>query len=394
MTAPALDLAYGRVDCGGCVVDVTPMLEDIDSAPRRGVARAMLADAVRRGNGAASAVVPTVWGPVRTGAILGELHDVGFVGAAVPRAVAIAASHADAAAMQVVVVETELLPTTGGHWTAHAVVRRGGRWLLGAGEVTLPDQVAVDAGWARLLARAHAVFVDGPAPEAIDSAVRVLHEAFGVRAVVVDRAVLAAFGGRTGLATGADLLAGQPAPPRPKPRRSARAPVAMACALMVVAAGTAAWTHWPRPVPPDRDTVRVGQVELGVPGAWQRTDQSADARGSERAVFAAPDDGRRLIVVVSELRAGSTSTSVAESLRNRIAQRGDDAVAEFSTDLTYAGKHVIGYRENPASGASVAWYVTVDGRTQVSIGCQQGTGEESVEPACRGAVGSVRVRRT
>ncbi|ALG84155.1 type VII secretion-associated protein [Gordonia phthalatica] len=391
MTAPLLDLGYGRVDCGDQVLDVTPMLEEIDSASRRGVARRTFGALVRRCAGAGTVTVPTVWGPVRTGSMMAELHGAGFVGAPVPRAVAIAASHADAAAARVVVVETGLLPATGGHWSAHLVERRGDRWDLGRGEVTLPTEIPTDPGWARLLEYAAAVFVDGPDRESVGRAVDVLSASFGVRGVVVDRTVLVAFGGRTRAATGADLLAGLAAPPAAKPRRSTRVPAAVAGALLLATSGAAAWTHWPRETSPAQQTAQVGQAELTVPGAWLRTDQGSEVRGGDRAVFAAPDDGRRLIVVVSALRSGSTPTSVAESLRNRIAQRGDDVVAEFSENLDYAGRRVIGYRENPASGAPVAWYVTVDGGTQVSIGCQEGTGEESVEAACRGAVGSVRV---
>ena len=386
-----LDLAYGRVSCGDRTVDVTPMLEDIDSVLRRGVARPMLAEIVSRAAGATAVLLPTVWGPVRTGSLLAELHGVGFTGAPLPRAVAVAASHADAAATRVVVVETCLLPATGGHWSAHVVERRGGTWCLGPGEIALPTEVVTDPGWVRVLGEAHAVFVDGPDQLSRDRAIEAVSSSFGVRAVVVDRRVLADFGGRTRTVTAADLLAGLPPPPRPVQRQRGRAPAAVAAALAIAVGVTAVWTHWPRPTPPDRQTVRVGHAELAVPGPWLRTDQTSETRGSERAVFAAPDDGRRLIVVVSVLRAGSTSASVAESLRSRIAQRGDDAVAEFSENLDYAGRRVIGYRENPASGAPVAWYVSVDDETQVSVGCQQGTGPESIDHACRQAVGSVRV---
>lgn len=391
MTAPVLDLGYGRVECGDRVLDLTPMLEDIDSASRRSVARAPLADLVRRSLGAATVAVPTVWGPVRTESMMRELRGAGFIGAPVPRAVAIAASHADAAAAQVVVVETGLRPTTGGHWTAHPVVRRGGRWELGGGEVTLPGDIPTDRGWARLLTPAPVVFVDGPDHTSVERAVDVLAASFGVRSVIVDHAVLAAYGGRTRPVTGTDLLAGLPAPPEPNPGRGTRTPVAVAVTLLIAASAAAAWIHWPRAAVPDQQTVQVGPAELAVPGRWLRTDQAGEVRGSDRAVFAAPDDGRRLIVVVSVLRAGATPTSVAESLRNRIAQRGDDAVAEFSENLDYAGRRVIGYRENPESGAPVAWYVAVADGAQVSIGCQTGTGEASVETACRQAVGSVRV---
>ncbi|EGD56465.1 hypothetical protein SCNU_02902 [Gordonia neofelifaecis NRRL B-59395] len=385
-----LDLAYGTVRGPGGAVDVLPMLEDIDCAERRGVARPGLGAVVRRATEREAVLVPTVWGDVRTAALVGEFAAIGAVVRPIPRAVAIAASHADATVNRCAVVETCLLPATGGHWSVHAVSRVDGRWLLGRGAVTQPRRIPVDPSWAALLEDADAVFVDGPDHDSIRRAQRCIAESFGVRTVAVDRAVLERHGGRTGLATGADLLAGLSRPPQSRARRTARAPGVVAAVLLIAVAVAAGWMHWPRAAPPDRQTVQVGRAELSVPGRWHRSDLTDSGSGT-RAVFAAPDDGRRLIVVVSRLRTGSTSATVAESLRNRIGQRGDDVVAGFAADLSYAGRRVIGYRETPASGAPIAWYVTVDAGSQVSVGCQGGTGEDSVEDACRAAVGSVRV---
>lgn len=387
MTA-TIDVAYGRVTCGDRTLDLLPLLEDIDNAKRRAAARPAVAELVAQAGHVEHVLIPTVWGPVRTAALLDEFAVAGARPTPIARAVAIAAAHAEATAQRCVVVETCLLPTTGGHWSVHEVIRRDGQWMLGAGEVTLPRRVPVDPVWARLLESADAVFVDGGNPESVRRAQRVLTESFGVKPVPVERDVLALHGSRIGVVTGSDLLAGLPSPPAAPPPRGARIAGMVAVSLVAGVAATAAWVHWPRDVPPDRQTVQVGQAELTVPGQWRRTEQGA---AGQRVVFAAPDDGRRLIVVVSKLRSGSTPESVATSLRNRISQRGDDAVAEFTTDLSYAGKHVIGYRETPASGAPVSWYVTVSDPLQVSIGCQAGTGEGSVDEPCRSAVGSLQV---
>ncbi|MGB3603719.1 type VII secretion-associated protein [Gordonia sp. (in: high G+C Gram-positive bacteria)] len=390
MTTPTIDLAYGHVDDGDRRRDVSALLEDIDSVARRAIARPALAEWVAHAGHIDSVLVPTVWGPVRTASLLAEFTAVGARPKPIPRAVAIAASHAEATAQRCVVVETSLLPTTGGHWSAHAVTRHNGQWELGAGEVTLPQRIPVDPGWARLLETADAVFVDGPHAAVVQEARTLLATSFGVDAVPVERDTLVLHGSRTGVMTGADLLAGLPLPPVPARQRLSRAPAVVVGLLVTATVATAAWVHWPRAIPPDRTTAAVGAAQFEVPGSWRRTDQDAQA-GGHRAVFVSPDDGRRLIVVVSRLRAGSTAESVASSLRNRIAQRGDDAVAEFTPDLTYAGRHVIGYRETPVSGAPVAWYVTVEDPLQVSVGCQAGTGEHSVDGPCRATVGSLRV---
>ena len=133
-----------------------------------------------------------------------------------------------------------------------------------------------------------------------------------------------------------------------------------------------------------------------MPGDWRQSEQrtpsgSADDPSTTRAVFVDPDDGRRIIAVLTEVRAGSTRESVAGSLRNRIEQRGDDVVTEFSAATRFGGRDVIGYRESPASGGAIRWYVVVDDGLQVSIGCQAGTAAESPDDECAAAVRSVRV---
>ncbi|MFZ2511261.1 MAG: hypothetical protein WAW85_09265 [Gordonia sp. (in: high G+C Gram-positive bacteria)] len=87
---------------------------------------------------------------------------------------------------------------------------------------------------------------------------------------------------------------------------------------------------------------------------WRRTelscDRADDGRGL-RAVFADGADRRRLIVVVTALRDGADRDSVAQSLANRIAQRGDDVVVEFAPASSYGGREVISYREAPRIGS-------------------------------------------
>ncbi|MGO3325945.1 type VII secretion-associated protein, partial [Gordonia sp. (in: high G+C Gram-positive bacteria)] len=138
---------------------------------------------------------------------------------------------------------------------------------------------------------------------------------------------------------------------------------------------------------------KVGTVQVEVPAGWQRSDlpddRPADGAG-ERAVFADADDGSRILVVVTSLRAGSTRTSVADSLANRLAQRGDDAVLEFAPDTTFGGRRVISYRERPESGQQIAWYIDVERAVQTSVGCQRGSSGESVDVVCASVVASVR----
>ncbi|WP_026919396.1 type VII secretion-associated protein [Gordonia shandongensis] len=393
-TGPVLDLGFGVVDSGAGSVDVGPLVEDIDDVARRSRVRPVLAELARGIRGPLVVLHPTVWGGVRVPALLAELAGVGLRASAIPRAVAVAAAHADAGADRCAVVETALVPETGGHWSVHAVGRVDGRWVLGDGRVTAPGAVAGDEGWRVIVTDADAVVVDGPDPAEVASAVALLTDRFGVRAQTADRERIRRHGDLVAPISAADLLSGQvPAPPSAG-RRSVRGPIAAAVVLAVVAIVGAVVVHWPRGAASGGQRVAVGRVSVVVPGDWPRTDidPDADDGAGRRSVFAAPDGGARLIVVSSRLRVGSTAETVATSLRNRIAQRGDDAVADFAADLDYAGRRVIGYRETPASGTAISWYVIVAAGVQGSVGCQRGTGDEGIEGPCRDAVASMRVR--
>ena len=129
--------------------------------------------------------------------------------------------------------------------------------------------------------------------------------------------------------------------------------------------------------PPGDRPVTQGRTTLMIPSQWHRNEQTvtrstagSGSLGQSRTVFVAPDDGSRILLIQSPVRSGSTSASVAVSLRNRIVQRGDDVVSEFSASTRFAGRDVISYREAPASGAPIRWYVLVEHDLQVSVGCQ------------------------
>lgn len=338
---------------------------------------------------------PSAWGRPRRGRLDRALAAVLGPVPVLPRAILIAASHCDAVAASCVVVEALPIPgeppeTPPAVWGAHLLARTAGEWRIVAacaGELGDPD---AGAALVDLAGPADVVLIDGPA------AGELLAEVGGalpdVRRARVDRGLVRRHGE---LALPRTEGFGFAAPPE-----SAGAPwprlLLIVTAVVVLALGAAGVVaRWPRPAPvAATGSADVGPVHLAIPADWHRTelaDERPDDGRGLRAVFADAGDGRRLIVVVTALRAGATRTSVAESLRNRIIQRGDDVVVEFSAEATYGGRPVISYREAPASGAAIAWYVLVDGVTQISVGCQPGTGAAPIEEPCRGAVASVSV---
>ncbi len=384
-----IDLGYGEEPrIGG-------LLEHIDDARERAAQRGALAawlsaaqlDGTIR-SGPVAVVHPTVWGGRRTAALLGELHAIGVEAHPVPRAAALARSHADATIVRCAVIETRLLPDTGGHWSAHLVERRAGEWTIARSAVAMPEDVPADERWAAVLGAADTVIVDGP-DGTVQDAIRTTTAPSGGGVLRADPVLVARHGAP---AVGDSLVAAiPPVPPlRAGGRRRTGLTVAVVC-LLVACAWLAGRVGQADSGPAVRDET-VGDVRIVVPGTWHRTDLSGDRPmdgAGVRAVFADPDDGRRIVVVVTELRAGSTRASVAESLANRLRQRGDHVVREFASDAVFGGRHVISYRETPASGPALAWYIHVDGRTQVSVGCQRGSGAHVVGEECADAVASI-----
>ncbi|MDJ0452667.1 type VII secretion-associated protein [Gordonia amicalis] len=326
-----------------------------------------------------------------------------------PRAVLIARSHADITVRRCAVVETTHLPEPPhdparprpAAWDVQIVRRHPQGWDIERSGVIEPGDREAE-GLSIIDDAVEAVFVDGDDPREVAAATElVAAHAIAGRVVPVDRDLLVRLGRRTGgVADDAVPVADGPAMPAPDAsrRRSRRVLAGAAAAAVVVVAVAFGVGWWQRDDPaPAAAEVAVGRATLSVPGNWRESGQdtpsgdTTDDPTTTRAVFVSADDGRRIIAVLTELRDGSTRQSVATSLRNRIDQRGDDVVTEFSADTRYAGRDVISYREAPASGSAIRWYVIVDDGLQVSIGCQAGTAAESVDRECAEAVRSVRV---
>ncbi|WP_439032311.1 type VII secretion-associated protein [Gordonia terrae] len=350
---------------------------------------------------------PSTWGPRRAS----SLADAAGPGSSVtllPRAVLIARSHADVTVRRCAVVETTHLPARPvdpAHprpvpWDVQIVSRRPDGWVIErCGVIRAP---APEAGLALIDDSVEAVFVDGDDAGEVASAIDlVAAHAVAGRVVAVDRALVVRLGHRTGVAELGPGV-GQPAADvdshdapgwRSRPLLAGAALVAV---LVVAGAFAVGWWQRDGTASSSVADVQVGRAQLAVPGGWRHSGQdtpsgTVDDPDTSRAVFVDESDGRRIIVVLTEVRAGSTRESVATSLRNRIDQRGDDVVTEFSADTRFAGRDVIGYREAPASGSAIRWYVIVDDGLQVSIGCQAGSAAESVDAECEQAVRSARV---
>ncbi|WP_420878870.1 type VII secretion-associated protein [Rhodococcus sp. (in: high G+C Gram-positive bacteria)] len=191
--------------------------------------------------------------------------------------------------------------------------------------------------------------------------------------------------------------------PDPEPSRTtARPTVALAVTLTVVAllvaVGSVIAVRYARES--DRSPaavaalhrVEIGRVSTELPEAWQvRGDRSV-------RLDLAPDDGRggRILLLPTELAAGSGRDAVVRGLERKIGERGSAGpFSGFTADVEFGGRHAVGYVESPADGSRVRWFVLVEDGVQVSVGCQyRDVGWEAIAADCEQAVRAVAVAPT
>ncbi|MEH3157175.1 MAG: type VII secretion-associated protein [Gordonia paraffinivorans] len=399
-TATVLDVAYGRLETSaGTGLRIGALVSAIDAASvvvggRRRHLRDAWASAVAEAIGpqrpsSVTVAHPSTWGSRRVGVVISAVEAVLGNGGppitAHPRAALLAATHLEAS-----VQACALLETHDDRVDVHRLHRSADGWQIGRTSVLDADCTPGDL--ADLIDDAvEVVLVDGDRADRVDAVLDLVADATPTgRVAAVDRALLHRFG------VPREPRSIPPGAPVPAPVGRGRILTA-AGVLVVVAAVVVGVVVWrgadDDPAPrPTGETAQIGRVSLTVPADWRRTSDPPDATGAIGFTsIAAPDDDRRILIVENSVRVDSTLDSVATSLRNRLAQRGADSVAEFSADTTFAGRRVVSYRETPGSGAPIRWYVVVASALQVSVGCQPGSRGESVDDACAAAVGSVAV---
>lgn len=364
------------------VIDLAPNLAVADHHPD-----AIAAVVVGLPSGPVRLTVPTVWGTPRCERLRRALGAGRNRITLLPRAIAIARSHSDSASSGCVVVEPGIdVPGEPPNWLVHKLQRGTAGWELSATTV----RALRDEQWSEHeFDDVAAIFVADSPTDLVDWLTT--RTTVG-RILPVDADLIRHYATDPGVPLRpSDTARGwvRPVAAARRPRR--RRALAAATVVAVLAATGLVVGLRSTEAPAGRQSVLVGRVTVTMPAGWRRTDLAAQPASPERAVFVEPSDGRRIILVQTPLRRGSTSATVARSLANRIAQRGDDAVAEFAPSMRVGGRDVIAYRETPQSGSSIAWYVLVERSLQVSIGCQGGAAVGSVQRECVAAVQSATI---
>ncbi|RDI34004.1 type VII secretion-associated protein (TIGR03931 family) [Rhodococcus sp. AG1013] len=192
-------------------------------------------------------------------------------------------------------------------------------------------------------------------------------------------------------------VASTPSPGRPRPHgwRGRRIIIVAAAVALVLGLGAGAAALWQAREPgasasaESLQRFEVGRVSVAVPDSWR-------ARAGRPGRLDLVPDGeadRRVIVMPTELAAGSDLVAVAHSLEQRMAERGPDSpFSQFVSEIEFAGRPVISYLESPDERTGVRWYVLVENDAQVSVGCRFLDGDwDAAAGACEQAVGGVTV---
>ncbi|MFT4044087.1 MAG: type VII secretion-associated protein [Gordonia sp. (in: high G+C Gram-positive bacteria)] len=427
---PVIDLAYGEnVGIGAWPPGTAPItmvsvLEAID-APTVSVAgevrftheviRDMIAaEIANSGVSNDDPIVvgyPSTWGSTRRDVLARACAGLPAAIMLTPRAMLIARSHSDAVMARCAVVETTHLPSypvdpahpSGPTWDVLRLSRSGDGWVIDRCGLLDPDDPDIDVAvrvQELIDDSVEAVFVDGADPVMLARAIDLVSaDVVAGRVVATDHALIRRYGARRGSL-------------EPMPHTSVSEPItvvaavrarrrwlwmgAAAAMVSLLAAAAVAFSGRGGETTPAQVSISVARTTMSIPRGWRRSsppepNAAAHDDATSRTVFTDPGTGGRILLVQSRVRSGSTPASVAASLANRIRQRGDDVVTEFSPTTRFGGRDVISYREAPESGSAIDWYVLVDDDLQVSIGCQPGTGGQPIDDQCVTAVSSARI---
>ncbi|MBA0124758.1 type VII secretion-associated protein [Haloechinothrix sp. YIM 98757] len=183
-----------------------------------------------------------------------------------------------------------------------------------------------------------------------------------------------------------------PSPPA-RPSRIRRAlPWLLGGGLAVATAAVAGAVLLLRNADPDGTTIARYDYRITAPAEW--TQAGGDQERKQIILRPEGAEGSDDLIVVQQfdLRrdVGDGLDRVADEIEGLLEEAGD-RYAEFDRDATYAGRDVIYYTE-AGEQSETDWFVVVDGRVQVSVGCQYtDPGLERVESACEQVVRTLTI---
>jgi type VII secretion-associated protein (TIGR03931 family) len=197
-------------------------------------------------------------------------------------------------------------------------------------------------------------------------------------------------------------LPAAPPPARPANRTGlllAGGAVVVVVAVIVLVIALAGGDSEPRarptsPGPSPSRVIAQYEYQFALPDGWLQTGGDPDRLRTELKPTGREAGEDRVLVEEKRLSFDSSTerSRAVDRLRTEYEQAGP-ALADFDDQASYAGRDVIRYRER-LSTAAVDWYVVLEGRTQVSVGCQVadgGGGQDAVATACETVVRTMTV---
>lgn len=165
--------------------------------------------------------------------------------------------------------------------------------------------------------------------------------------------------------------------------------------LLAAAAVAVALVSWLGNGPGSR-VVAARRVSFAVPADWQESRRTE--LGSNAELDLTPDGSATqnsgLFLVQTALDAVVSQPELARALQAQIGTetQAGKRYAAFDGSARYADREVITYREIRRDTRVVDWYVLLQDRLQVSVGCQHAaTDQAAIAQLCAQAVRSVRV---
>jgi len=147
----------------------------------------------------------------------------------------------------------------------------------------------------------------------------------------------------------------------------------------------------------EENRIKQFHYEFTMPDGWEQIGSNTQFRETDLRPTGATGTAAKIIVQEDELDYDATAdrNRAVSQLRGQYnkmrAQNNPPAFNGFNDHAIFADRAVISYNERGTQG-TLDWYVVLQGKYEVSVGCQHGGSEaERVKAACDRVVRSLTI---
>ncbi|GLZ42117.1 type VII secretion-associated protein [Actinokineospora sp. NBRC 105648] len=178
--------------------------------------------------------------------------------------------------------------------------------------------------------------------------------------------------------------------PTPNRRKTA---LLVGAGVLAVAAGVGVTLLLNQDEPDPGRVVAQYEYRFALPEAWKQTGGNPQELSTELKPVGAEQGADRVLVEERRLAfdSGTDRPRALDRLRRDFER--NTAFSDFTDPASFAGRDVVYYRERlDERNATVDWYVLLQGKVQVNVGCQYtADGRDGVQRACESVVRSMVV---